>query len=138
MRKSYYAQFKTLPKNAKLNPTDKTLQWEMALGKAIVKWAHEQGGETNHFRRFHSLPRKYGCGQHLNCLNIAVYRNSFRNEGPGSEGQRQRQKRERTREPISEVSARGQRISRSIKSPIRLLAFLVCVERQICALHAPV
>ena len=41
-RKAYYAQFKTLPKNAKLNPTDKTLQWETMLGKAIVKWAHEQ------------------------------------------------------------------------------------------------
>ena|SRR5450631_100 len=42
-RKSYYAQFKTLPKNAKLNPADKTLQWEMMLGKAIIRWAHEQG-----------------------------------------------------------------------------------------------
>ena len=42
-RKSYYAQFKTLPKNAKLNPTDKTLQWELMLGKAIIRWAHEQG-----------------------------------------------------------------------------------------------
>jgi integrase len=46
-RKSYYAQFKTLPKNAKLNPTDKTLQWETTLGKAIVKWAHEQGYRGN-------------------------------------------------------------------------------------------
>jgi integrase len=42
-RKSYYAQFKTLPKNAKLNPADKTLQWETTLGKSIVRWAHEQG-----------------------------------------------------------------------------------------------
>ncbi len=42
-RKSYYSQFKTLPKNAKLNPADKTLQWEMTLGKSIIKWAHEQG-----------------------------------------------------------------------------------------------
>ena len=42
-RKNYYAQFKTLPKNAKLNPADKTLQWEMMLGKAIIRWAGEQG-----------------------------------------------------------------------------------------------
>jgi integrase len=42
-RKSYYAKFNTLPKNAKLNPTDKTLQWELMLGKAIIRWAHEQG-----------------------------------------------------------------------------------------------
>ncbi len=42
-RKSYYGQFMTLPKNAKLNPADKTLQWEMMLGKAIIRWAHEQG-----------------------------------------------------------------------------------------------
>ena len=31
------------PKNARLNPTDKTLQWEMMLGKAIIKWAHDKG-----------------------------------------------------------------------------------------------
>ena len=42
-RKDYYSKFKVLPKNAKLHPTDKTLQWEMMLGKAIIKWAHEQG-----------------------------------------------------------------------------------------------
>jgi site-specific recombinase XerD len=42
-RRDYYASFKKLPKNAKRHPTDKTLQWDMMLGKAIVKWAHEQG-----------------------------------------------------------------------------------------------
>lgn len=42
-RKDYYSKYKVLPKNAKINPTDKTLQWEMMLGKAIVKWAHEEG-----------------------------------------------------------------------------------------------
>ena len=33
------ADFKKLPKNAKLHPTDKTIQLDMMLGKAIVKWA---------------------------------------------------------------------------------------------------
>jgi len=42
-RKDYYSTFETLPKNAKLHPTDKTLQWEMTQGKAFIKWAHEQG-----------------------------------------------------------------------------------------------
>lgn len=42
-RRDYYSKFKKLPQNAKLNPADKTLQWEMMLGKAIIKWAHEQG-----------------------------------------------------------------------------------------------
>jgi len=42
-RKGYYSRMPILPKNAKLHPTDKTLQWEIALGKSIVKWAHEQG-----------------------------------------------------------------------------------------------
>ena len=42
-RRDYYANFKKLPKNAKRHPTDKTLQWDMMLGKAIVKWAAEQG-----------------------------------------------------------------------------------------------
>jgi len=42
-RRDYYSKFDKLPRNAKLHPTDKTLQWDMMLGKAIVKWAHEQG-----------------------------------------------------------------------------------------------
>jgi integrase len=42
-RRDYYANFKELPKNAKLHPADKTLQWDMMLGKAIVKWAGEEG-----------------------------------------------------------------------------------------------
>ncbi len=42
-RRDYYSSFKILPKNARLHPTDKTLQWDMMLGKAVVKWAHEQG-----------------------------------------------------------------------------------------------
>ena len=46
-RKAYYSQLQRLPTNAKVNPTDKTLQWEMMLGKAIVKWAHEQGYRGN-------------------------------------------------------------------------------------------
>jgi integrase len=42
-RRDYYSNFEKLPKNAKLKPTDKTVQWDMMLGKAIVKWAAEQG-----------------------------------------------------------------------------------------------
>jgi len=42
-RRDYYSKFKNLPKNAKLHPTDTTLQWEMMLGKAIIRWADEQG-----------------------------------------------------------------------------------------------
>jgi hypothetical protein len=42
-RRDYYANFDKLPKNAKRYPTDKTLQWDIMLGKAIVKWAAEQG-----------------------------------------------------------------------------------------------
>jgi len=38
-RRDYYSNFKKLPKNAKRCPTDKTLQWDMMLGKAIVRWA---------------------------------------------------------------------------------------------------
>ncbi len=42
-RRDYYASFEVLPKNAKRHPTDKTLQWDMMLGKAIVKWAAGEG-----------------------------------------------------------------------------------------------
>ncbi|TFW52006.1 site-specific integrase, partial [Bradyrhizobium sp. MOS001] len=46
-RREYYASFDKLPKNAKRHPTDKTLQWDMMLGKAIVRWAAEQGLRGN-------------------------------------------------------------------------------------------
>jgi hypothetical protein len=42
-RRDYYAGFDKLPKNAKRHPADKTVQWDLMLGKAIVKWAAEQG-----------------------------------------------------------------------------------------------
>jgi integrase len=42
-RRDYYAAFEKLPKNAKRHPIDTTLQWEMVLGKAIIRWATERG-----------------------------------------------------------------------------------------------
>src|SRR5258705_6648518 len=42
-RRDYYADFKKLPKNAKRHPTDRTIQFDMMVGKAIVRWAAEQG-----------------------------------------------------------------------------------------------
>ena len=42
-RRAYYTGVAQLPQNAKLHPTDKTLQWEIMLGKALIKFAHEQG-----------------------------------------------------------------------------------------------
>ena len=46
-RKAYYHNRENIPRNAKLNPTDKTLQWEIMLGKALVKFAHEKGYRGN-------------------------------------------------------------------------------------------
>jgi integrase len=44
-RKNFYHAMPTKqrPKNARLNPKDKTLQWEMTLAKTIIKFAHERG-----------------------------------------------------------------------------------------------
>jgi integrase len=44
-RKNYYHRMPTdeVPKNAKLNPTDKTLEWELTLGKTILKFANDRG-----------------------------------------------------------------------------------------------
>lgn len=44
-RRDYYHRMpkEHIPKNAKLNPTDMTLQWEMTLGKTMIKYAHERG-----------------------------------------------------------------------------------------------
>lgn len=44
-RRDYYADMTDdeLPQNAKRVPTDKTLQWEIMLGKSIIKYAQQQG-----------------------------------------------------------------------------------------------
>ena len=47
-RRDYYANLgSSLPRNAKLHPADKTLQWEIMLGKAMIKWAHKKGLRGN-------------------------------------------------------------------------------------------
>ena len=42
-RRDYYANFEKLTKNAKRHPADRTIQYDMMIGKAIIRWAHEQG-----------------------------------------------------------------------------------------------
>ena len=41
-RRDYYAAFRKLPKNAKRYPADRTIQFDMMIGKAIVRWAGEE------------------------------------------------------------------------------------------------
>lgn len=44
-RKDYYGKIKAedRPRNSKLHPADKTLEWETTLAKTLLKFAHEQG-----------------------------------------------------------------------------------------------
>lgn len=44
-RKDYYHRLPKdkIPKNARLNPADKTLEWEITLAKTILKYAQERG-----------------------------------------------------------------------------------------------
>jgi integrase len=42
-RRAYYHNMPVLPRAAKLNPTDKTLQWEMMFGKMVLRYAMSQG-----------------------------------------------------------------------------------------------
>jgi integrase len=42
-RRDYYTTHPTKHHNAKKYPQDKTIQWDIMLGKAIIKWAHERG-----------------------------------------------------------------------------------------------
>ena len=60
-RRDYYSSMSDLElhKNAKRNPTDKTLQWEIMLGKALIKWAHEKGYRgTQALPTFTFVPKK--------------------------------------------------------------------------------
>jgi integrase len=44
-RRDYYTKRPNEAKkrNVKVNPTDKTLQFDLMIAKAVIKWAHEQG-----------------------------------------------------------------------------------------------
>ncbi len=44
-RRDYYTQRpnEATKRNVKVNPTDKTLQFDLMIAKAVIKWAHEQG-----------------------------------------------------------------------------------------------
>lgn len=48
-RKEYYHKLdpKKLPRNYKLNPADKTLEWEVGLAKTLLKFAGERGYRGN-------------------------------------------------------------------------------------------
>jgi integrase len=48
-RQAYYSHVPPdqLHPNAKLNPTEKTLQWDISLGTTIIRWAHEKGYRGN-------------------------------------------------------------------------------------------
>lgn len=42
-RRDYYKNKKNIPRNAKINPTDKTLLWEITFFKTVIKWADQKG-----------------------------------------------------------------------------------------------
>ena len=48
-RRDYYARMPKdkIPKNAKLNPADKTLEWETTFAMTLLKFAHERGYRGN-------------------------------------------------------------------------------------------
>ena len=77
-RRDYYSSMSDLelPKNAKRNPTDKTLQWEIMLGKALIKWAHEKGYRgTQALPTFTFVPKKKRVRP---AFEIAEYRRLWR------------------------------------------------------------
>ena len=46
-RRDYYSKHATLPRNASLVPTDKTLKWEITFFKTVIKWASQKGYRGN-------------------------------------------------------------------------------------------
>ena len=48
-RRDYYARMPNdeIPRNAKLNPADKTLEWETTFALTLLKYAHERGYRGN-------------------------------------------------------------------------------------------
>jgi hypothetical protein len=62
-RCDYYSKLEKLPKNARLHPTDKTLQWDMMLGKAICVAKRRRGvrGARDTGTSVKSLRNTTGC-----------------------------------------------------------------------------
>ena len=46
-RRDYYSKRPSLPRNASLVPTDKTMQWEITFFKTVIKWATQKGYRGN-------------------------------------------------------------------------------------------
>ena len=46
-RRDYYAKKETIKPTQRRHPSDGTLNWDMMVGKAIVRWAHEMGYRGN-------------------------------------------------------------------------------------------
>ena len=72
-RKDYYHKFDKdkLPKNARLNPADKTIEWETTLAKTLLKFAHERG-----YRGANALPTwRYKAAKKIvrPCFSLAEY-----------------------------------------------------------------
>ena len=75
-RKSYYENKPDRHPNTKLHPTDKTLQWEIMLGKAIINYAQERG-----YRGKEPLPKFSFAPKTLHvrpAFTIPEYRELFR------------------------------------------------------------
>jgi len=61
-RREYYSKLdQPLPRNAKLHPKDKTIQWEVNEFKAIIRWAHHAGWRgTKPLPTFSFVPKHKG------------------------------------------------------------------------------
>lgn len=59
-RKDYYKDKPDRHHNTKLNPADKTIQWEFTLGKSIIKWAEDRGyrGSARSITEVYNIEKK--------------------------------------------------------------------------------
>lgn len=78
-RKTYYHGKSDIHPNAKLNPTDKTLQWEIMLGKMILKYAYDQGYlATKALPTFTFTPRTKRVRPHFTASEFKKIRTALR------------------------------------------------------------
>lgn len=77
-RKNYYVG-KPLPKNAKLHPTDKSLQFDLMIGKMVVRWAHDKGYRgTRPMPTFAYTPKNVRVRPHISATEFRKIRDGFR------------------------------------------------------------
>ena len=110
-RKAYYHNTAELPKNARLDPADKTLQWEIMLGKMLVRFAHDQGYRGNKpLPTFTFVPKRKRVRPAVTLNDFTAMRGKLKAYVEGSNNRRERASRVLLQDYVLVLALSGMRV----------------------------